>query len=73
MTDSKYEILIYWDPQDSIFVAEIPELPGCLAHGSSRTEAISAAEDAIALWIKTALEDGVTIPAPLQKEREIIL
>ncbi|MCF8373087.1 MAG: type II toxin-antitoxin system HicB family antitoxin [Bacteroidales bacterium] len=65
--NSKYEVILYWDKDDAIFVAEVPELSGCLAHGKSKSEAIESAEEAISLWIKTAEEDGIEIPQPRGK------
>ena len=64
MNESKYEVILYWDKVDEIFVAEVPELPGCMAHGGTKAEAIKNAEDAINLWLETAQEDGVAIPEP---------
>lgn len=64
MSESQYEIIIFWDKIDKIFVVDVPELPGCMAHGKSKKEAIENAEKAIDLWIKTAKEDGVQIPEP---------
>ncbi len=60
----RYEIIIYWSAEDNTFVAEAPELPGCLAHGNSYSEALKNAEDAIELWIETAKEFNDTIPEP---------
>jgi predicted RNase H-like HicB family nuclease len=60
----KYEIIIYWSDEDGVFVAEAPELPGCVAHGSSREEALANANTAIQLWIDTAKEFGDPIPEP---------
>jgi predicted RNase H-like HicB family nuclease len=60
----KYEIIIYWDKQDSAYIADIPELPGCSAHGSSYDEALNNAEEAIKLWIDTANEFGDHVPEP---------
>jgi predicted RNase H-like HicB family nuclease len=60
----KYEIIIYWSDDDQAFVAEIPELPGCMAHGNSYEEALSKAKEAIQLWIDTAKEFGDPVPAP---------
>lgn len=45
-------------------MVEVPELPGCMAHGKTRSEAIRQAEAAIRLWVKTAKEDGLEIPQP---------
>ncbi len=48
-------------------VAEVPELPGCMAHGSTKAAAIQNAEKAIALWVRTAQEDGLSVPEPRGK------
>lgn len=60
----KYEIIIYWDDEDNIFVAEVPELPGCMSHGESEVEAVRSVRDAIDLWLSTAREFGDEIPVP---------
>ena len=60
----KYEIIIYWSAEDQLFIAEVPELAGCKAHGNRPHEALSNVEQAIQLWIDTAKEMGRTIPAP---------
>jgi len=62
-----YEIVIYWDNQDKIFVAEVPELAGCAAHGKTQTEAVQNVNDAIELWLETAREFGDKIPEPKQR------
>ena len=67
MNDALYELVIYWDQTDNIFVVEVPELPGCMTHGTTRTEAVQNAEEAIALWVQTAKEDGLPIPQPRGK------
>lgn len=61
---NKYEIILYWSDEDSVFVAEVPELPGCVAHGATQEEALSSAQDAIQLWIDTAREFGDPVPKP---------
>jgi len=66
----KYEIIIYYSKDDSAYVAEVPELPGCMAHGISPEEALQNVKDAIQLWIDTAREFGDTIPKP--KEERLI-
>jgi predicted RNase H-like HicB family nuclease len=58
----KYEMNVYWSPEDAVFVAEVPELPGCMAHGPTPSAAVRNAEDAIELWIDTARADGVQVP-----------
>ena len=60
----KYEINIYWDELDQVYIAEAPELSGCLAHGNSYDEALHNAQEAIQLWIDTAKEFGDPIPEP---------
>lgn len=60
----RYEVLIYWSEEDSAYVAEVPELPGCMAHGETYEAALANAKDAMKLWLDTAIEDGIPIPAP---------
>jgi len=60
----KYEIIIYWSNEDDAFIAEVPELPGCMAHGKTPEEALKNANDAIRLWIDTAKEFGDPVPEP---------
>ena len=60
----KYEIIIYWSNEDQVFVAEVPELPGCMAHGNTQDVALAHANEAIQLWIDTAREFGDPITEP---------
>jgi predicted RNase H-like HicB family nuclease len=62
--DSKYEIIIFWSEEDHAFVAEVPELPGCMADGKTYQEALENAEQIIDEWIETAQEEGRPIPQP---------
>ena len=64
MKNPRYEMIIWWSDEDAAFVVDVPELPGCMAHGSTRAEAIEHAEEAVALWIETARADGAKIPQP---------
>jgi len=64
MNQSKYEIIIYWSNDDKAFIAEVPELSGCMADGKTYQEAVGNAEVAINLWIETTKELGRKIPAP---------
>jgi len=59
-----YEIILYWSEEDGVFVAEVPELPGCMAHGKTQEAALANAKDAMRLWIETAGEFGDAIPQP---------
>ena len=61
---NKYEIIIYWSEEDAAFVAEVPELPGCAAHGATHEAALVSTQEAIRLWIETAKEFGDPIPKP---------
>ena len=67
----KYEIILYWSNEDKVFVAEVPELPGCMAHGKTPEKALENVNQAIGLWIDTAREFGDTIPEP--KGRRLML
>lgn len=61
---SKYSIFMQYDPQDRIYVASVPELPGCMADGKTPEEAVKNTEIIIQEWIETALEEGEEIPEP---------
>ncbi|MBI5142396.1 MAG: type II toxin-antitoxin system HicB family antitoxin [Nitrospirae bacterium] len=60
----RYEVIIYWSNEDSAFVADVPELPGCMAHGDTYENALKSAKEAICLWIDTAMEHGDSVPEP---------
>ena len=57
-------MIIWLSAEDGVYIVDVSELPGCMAHGSTRLDAIKNAEDAIKFWIKTAKEDGQEIPQP---------
>ena len=71
MNAYRYELIIFWSAEDKVFVADVPELPGCMAHGATPTDAVAAAQEAIALWIDAAVEDGRIVPEP--KGRRLML
>lgn len=60
----KYEIILHWSNEDRVFVADVPELPGCIAHGDTQEAALKHVNEAITLWIDTAQEFGDPIPEP---------
>ena len=60
----RYEIIIYWSAEDQAFVAEVPELPGCMADGATYGEAVANVEVIINEWIETARELGREVPEP---------
>jgi len=59
---TKREIILYWSDEDKSFIAEVPELPGCAADGSTRQEALTNVEVVIDEWIETAKDLGRAIP-----------
>ncbi len=63
-TMSKYEIIIYWSEEDKAFIAEVPELAGCMADGETYQEALANAEIIIQEWIETAKDFGRQIFEP---------
>ena len=60
----KYEIILYWSDEDHAYLAEVPELPGCMADGDTPRKALTNVEKVIAEWIQTAKSLGRTIPQP---------
>ena len=67
MMNNRYEVVIFWSDEDACFVAEVPELPGCMADGSTYQEAAHNAEAAIQDWVITALKLGRPIPEPKRR------
>ncbi|MGH2544750.1 MAG: type II toxin-antitoxin system HicB family antitoxin [Ardenticatenaceae bacterium] len=61
---NRYEVILYWSDEDEAFIAEVPELPGCMADGESYQEALANVEVIIGEWIETARELGRSIPEP---------
>jgi predicted RNase H-like HicB family nuclease len=60
----KHEIIIYWSNEDRVYVAEVPELPGCNAHGDTHESALANAKESIQLWVDTAMEFDDPVPEP---------
>lgn len=69
MNKSPYLINIFWSEEDQLYLAEVPELEGCLTHGKTPTEAARHAEEAIASWIQTAKKLDHPIPLPVTKRK----
>ena len=61
---SRYEIILYWSSDDNAFLAEVPELPGCMADGDTYQSALRNAEQIMQEWLETAQELGRPIPEP---------
>jgi predicted RNase H-like HicB family nuclease len=64
MMNHKYEVILYWSKQDQAFIAEVPELAGCVADGETQKEALENVQVIIQEWIETATELGRNIPEP---------
>jgi predicted RNase H-like HicB family nuclease len=62
--NSKYEIIIYWSETDASYVAEVPELAGCMADGATYAEAVDNAQTVIDEWIETAQAQSRDVPTP---------
>ena len=60
----RYEIILYWSNEDQVFVAETPELPGCMAHGKTEETALANIKEAMSLWLDIARKYGDEIPHP---------
>ena len=60
----KYEIIIYWSEDDNAYIAEVPELAGCMADGKSKIEVLENIEIIIGEWIETAKLLNRPIPEP---------
>ncbi len=56
----KYEVILYWSKADGVFVAEAPELPGCMAHGDTQEAALKNINQAMELWVDTARGSSAT-------------
>ena len=60
----KYEVVIYWSEEDKAFIAEVPELAGCIADGESYNDALTNVQTIINEWIETAKKLGRKVPKP---------
>jgi predicted RNase H-like HicB family nuclease len=64
VNEPHYHINLFWSEEDGLWIADVPDLPGCVTHGASRAEAVAMAADAIEGWIETATDCGLNIPQP---------
>ncbi len=60
----KYEIIVFWSEDDNAYIAEMPELAGCMADGATAAEALHNVEQIAREWIETARELGREVPEP---------
>jgi len=70
MTNNKYEVIIYWSKEDKAYLAEVPELPGCMADGETYEKALKNVQVIIKEWIETARKERRAIPEP--KGRKLV-
>lgn len=71
MADYKYQMIITWSEEDGAFLVAVPELPGCMADGSTVVEAVENAKIVIEEWIELAKEKGMEIPQPSKIKMQI--
>ena len=57
-------MIVYWSEEDGVYVVDVPELPGCMAHGHTAAETVANTQEAIAFWLDTAKDLGRPIPEP---------
>jgi predicted RNase H-like HicB family nuclease len=60
----RYNINIFWSQADQCWIADVPDLKPCAAHGDTPAEAVAEAQVAIELWLETARDKGFPIPEP---------
>lgn len=64
MSQPHYHINLFWSSEDDCWIADVPDLKPCSAHGDTPEEAIANIQNAIGLWLETAAESGLAIPEP---------
>ena len=64
MNEPHYHINLFWSDEDQCWVADVPDLKPCSAHGASRAEALASVDEAIELWLDVARDKGFVIPEP---------
>jgi predicted RNase H-like HicB family nuclease len=64
VNEPHYHINLFWSDEDGLWIADVPDLRGCMTHGESRAQALANAAEAIEGWIETARDEGLAIPKP---------
>lgn len=64
MNEPHYHINLFWSADDGCWIADVPDLRPCSAHGDTRAEALANINDAISGWLETAQEYKLPIPEP---------
>lgn len=69
---NRHAVVVFWSDEDDLFIAYAPDLPGCMAHGDTRLEAMESIEQAMELWIDVSREHGDPIPEPRPRQIEFV-
>lgn len=64
MMQPRYHINVFWSDEDGCWIADVPDLRYCSAHGDTPAQAVAEAQEAMALWLEVAREQGIPIPEP---------
>jgi predicted RNase H-like HicB family nuclease len=64
MKQHRYHINLSWSDEDACWIAAVPDLRPCSAHGDTPSQAVAKIETAIELWLEVAEERGFPIPEP---------
>jgi predicted RNase H-like HicB family nuclease len=67
-----YHINIFWWNPDQRWVADVPDLKSCSAHGATPEEALAEVQIAMELWLEVAIERGIEIPSPKYRVASLI-
>lgn len=67
MTEPHYHINLFWSVDDACWIADVPDLRYCSAHGDTPAEAVANIHDAVAGWLLTAQDMGFPVPEPLYR------
>ena len=62
MMQPRYHINVFWSDEDGCWIADVPDLRYCSAHGDTPAQAVAEAQEAMALWLEVAREEGIPIP-----------
>jgi predicted RNase H-like HicB family nuclease len=60
----RYHINVFWSDEDGCWIADVPDLRYCSAHGSTPAEAVAEPQEAMTMWLEVARDEGIPIPQP---------
>jgi len=64
MPTPRYHINVFYSAEDKAFIADIPDLKYCSAHGKTPEAAVREVQVAMRAWLKSAKARGKRIPQP---------